>query len=286
MSLFEDSVILRAGVWTAEVLPRFGMNMISLRANGKHVLREAADWRTLCESPFLYGIPLLFPANRTLDGRFSFKGKSYQLPLNEPALGNHLHGLMYNAPFTIVRASENEITAVFENSGERYPFPFRMQITDRLDEHGMTRSLALCNTGTLTMPYTLAFHTTFVEPELFSAEIGLRHERSDRFVPTGQTGALTETEQRYRTGLCPKGLAISGYYAADGQTARLDDLVLEMSAGFDQRVLFNGGSSQHFLCIEPQAGMVNGLNMPGGHKTLLPGEETSYSISIQKEAVT
>lgn len=278
----EHAVQLRAGAWTAQVLPQFGMNMVSLRVDDRPVLREAEDLSTLQNSPFLYGIPLLFPANRTAHGQFVFEGQTYHLPLNEPAYGNHLHGLMYNAPFEIERATPNLLSAVYENNGERYPFPFFMRITDLLTEEGMQRTLVLVNTGKRTMPYTMAFHTSFAEPETFSVQVGVRHERNAAFVPTGREEAMTETEMQYRTGLSPKGLAISGYYTESGTAARLDDIRFEMSPGFDQRVLFNGGGGQGFLCIEPQAGMVNGLNMPGGHKVLLPGETHQYSISIRK----
>ena len=282
MSSFEQSVTLHAGAWTAEVLPQFGMNMVSLRVNGKPVLREAEDLPALEASPFLHGIPLLFPANRTSGGRFTFEGETYQLPINEPAFGNHLHGLMYNAPFRVVHVSESVVTAEYENSSERYPFPFRMQITDRLTEEGLERTLTLSNTGDKNMPYTLAFHTTFTEPACFSVEIGMRHERSATFVPTGKSESMTAEEKQFGHGISPRDLAVSGYYTAAGKYARLDDILFEMSEGFDQRVLFNGGGNTDFLCIEPQAGMVNGLNMPDGYKLLAPEQQAHYSIFIRK----
>ena len=227
-------------------------------------------------------VPLLFPANRTANGRFTFEGRTYCLPINEPAFGNHLHGLMYNAPFSVSDANENQVTAVYENQGDRYPFPFRMGITDVLTENGWNRTLTLVNTGIAAMPYTLAFHTAFAEPDIFRVEIGARHERNATFVPTGKTEEMTRTEEKYRTGISPKGLAVSGYYNAAGSHARLDDVIFDMSPNFDQRVLFNGGGHRGFLCIEPQAGMVNGLNMPFGHKVLQPGQTEKYEIGIRK----
>ena len=55
-----------------------------------------------------------------------------------------------------------------------------------------------------------------------------------------------------------------------------------VSANFDQRVLFNGGGGQGFLCIEPQAGWVNGLNIPGAHKVLKKGQSEVYTMTIGK----
>jgi len=39
------------------------------------------------------------------------------------------------------------------------------------------------------------------------------------------------------------------------------------------------GGNTGFLCLEPHAGMVSGLDMP---KALLPGRQEQYSISIRK----
>ena len=279
---FDNAVTLHAGAWEACVVPAFGMNMVLLRCDGKVILREAGDMATLKDSPFLYGTPLLFPANRTAGGAFTFEGETYHLTVNEPNWNNHLHGLMYNAPFTVAKLSESSVTAVYENRGERYPFPFRLEITDTLDRAGMRRRITLTNTGSKTMPYTMAFHTSFREPERFTVQIGKKHERSATFVPTGRMEELNAQEQTYLTGCCPRGIAISGYFEAAGTDAYLDDIRFTASEGFDQRVLFNGGGEQGFLCIEPQAGWVNGLNIPSAHKVLGAGENAQYEITIGK----
>ncbi|MBP3704055.1 MAG: aldose 1-epimerase [Clostridia bacterium] len=283
--LFENSVMLRAGDWEAAVLPGFGMNMVSLRCKGKPILREPADRRTLEENPHVYGIPLLFPANRTEKGEFSFNGHIYHLPLNEPQRGNHIHGLLYNAPFAVLRQTENSVTARFENMGKRYPFPFVMEITDTLTENGLQRVLKLTNNGKGEFPYTLAFHTAFAEPESFSTPIGERFLCNEFYIPTGEMTALTEQEARYCTGSPAKDVVISGFYKAEGHTARLDDIVFSVSESFDEWILFNGGGTQGFLCIEPQCGEVNGLNRAEGHRVLAPGETAEFVMEISKEAV-
>lgn len=283
MNGLEEHAILTAGPWRAVVLPGFGMNMISLQYQGRAILREPKDMETLSRQPFLYGTPLLFPANRTAGGRFTFEGREYHLPVNEPVWGNHLHGLMYAAPFQVLEKTERTVTCIFENTGVRYPFPFRMTIADSLDEQGWRRILALTNTGKGNMPYTLAFHTAFVAPQMFSVQLGKRYARSDTFVPTGVMEALTEEEKTYLTGACPAGKALSGYYTAAGNQAVLDDMVMTASENFDQRVLYNGGGDQDFLCIEPQCGQVNGLNTPHGHCVLGPGQTEVFTLSIGKE---
>ena len=279
---FENSCVIRHGAWEAVVVPAFGMNCVSLRVNDRKILREAGDMETLENSPFLYGTPLLFPANRTANGAFTFEGVTYHLPINEPNWNNHLHGRMFDAPFTVIEKTENTVTAVYENKGERYPFPFRMTICDAVTDDGYHRRVTVENTGKGNMPYTMAFHTAFEEPELFRAQIGLRHERSATFVPTGRMEQLTDTEKTYLTGCCPRGIAISGYFEAAGEEAYLDDIRFTMSSLFDQRVLFNAGGQSGFLCIEPQIGWVNGLNIENGHRVLAPGQADSAEMTIGK----
>lgn len=283
MEPFGNIITLTAGPWQAKVLPGFGMNLISLRHNDSPILREPGDEQTLIENPHVYGIPLLLPANRTAGGRFEFEGKVYQLPINEPAFSNHIHGFLYNAPFSVIQQSTQQVTAAYVNQGERYPFPFAMTITDTLSEAGLRRVLELKNTGDTAMPFTMAFHTSFTEPQSFSVPLGERAERGEGYIPTGKLEALSETEKEYRIGASSNGRAISGFYTAAGHRAKLDDIAFEVSENFDQWILFNGGGEQGFLCIEPQCGQVNGLNMPGGHHVLQPGETETFTIRIGKE---
>ena len=95
----ENEIVLNAGNWYAKILPDFGMNMISLACGDRHILRSPQNMDTLKKEPYVYGIPLLFPANRVEKGMFTFDGKSYHFPINEPARNNHIHGLMFDAPF-------------------------------------------------------------------------------------------------------------------------------------------------------------------------------------------
>lgn len=279
----ENDVCLCCGKWNAVVLPDFGMNVVMLRYDGRSVLREPYNREHLSDNPYTYGIPLLFPANRTQNGSFSFNGECYSLPLNEPQRGNHIHGMMYDAPFTVTEKGRDRLSAVYENYGERFPFPFRMTVTDILGEEGLTRTLVLENIGETPMPYTLAYHTSFCEPGCFCVPIGKRYLCNENFIPLGETVTLTETERKYIFGTEPRNLKISGFYTSTGNKAYLDRFCFSVSNTFDEWVLFNGGGGQEFLCIEPQCGEVNGLNTSSGHRVLQSGEKTEFIIKISLE---
>jgi len=262
---------LKAGEWQAEVYPQCGMNLTALTFAGKPIFRTPADEQVLRENLYLYGNPLLMPANRTKDGRFIFCGKVYELPINEPARGNNLHGLMADAPFEVVRQTENEVCAIYQNRGERYPFVFDLIITDTLTVQGWRREVKL--QAKEDMPYTLAFHSTFLEPERFSVPIGRRFVCNENYIPNGE---MVPAE--------PLGKVISGFYEAEKHVAMVEEYLFTVSENFDHWILFNGGGEQGFLCIEPQCGGVNGLNS-NAHRILRGGERDTFTLSLERKCL-
>ena len=273
------SVILQHGNWRGVIEPDCGCNITALSCNGEEILRTPASRDELFERPCLYGVPLLLPANRTKDGRFFFGGEEHLLVVNEPARNNHIHGLLKDAPFTVLSMTSNSQTAQLENTGELYPFPFVIKITDTLSDSGLTRRLILKNTGKVPMPYTLAFHTAFAEPDSFCVDLQACYAVDERFIPTGEILPLTENQALYKHGFSPDGSKISGFYTADGHTARIGKFHMTVSEQFDHWVLFNGNGNEGYLCIEPQCGAVNGLNN-GKHRVLQPGDEEEFYLHI------
>lgn len=278
-----DLITLTAGKWEYEARPSFGMNVCALRLSGREILRSPADFETLAASPYLYGIPLLFPANRTKGGAFEFEGKSYCLPINEPARGNHIHGLMFDAPFSVTEQTQSRVKAVYVNKDQRYPFPFRMEIEDALSQTGFTRKLTLTNTGNAPFPYTLAFHTTFCAPERLTVPVKNRFLCDENYIPTGEQIALSDLEKQFEGGISPGGHALSGFYESGGHEAELDNILFRVSDNFDEWVVFNAGGDKGFVCVEPQAGEVNGLNHAGGARTIAPRESHEFALSVTEK---
>ncbi|MBQ1257915.1 MAG: aldose 1-epimerase [Clostridia bacterium] len=275
-----EYVSIKAGKWTAEICPSFGMNTVRLKSGDKDILRAPESFDELGKSPYLYGIPLLFPANRTKGGAFVFEGEKHEFPLNEPARNNHLHGLMFNAPFRILEKTASCVLAEFENKNERYPFPFLMRIRDEVTENGYFRTLSVLNTGSSAFPYTLAFHSTFRTPDCMTVPVEKRFVCDENYIPTGEFASLTQQERMYNTGISADDYAISGFYVSAGRKAILDDIEFSVSGNFDEWVLFNAGGGKGFVSIEPQAGEVNGLNREDGAKMIAPGDTHTYTLAI------
>ena len=273
--------VIEAEGWRAEVAPALGGNIVSLSYNGRDIYVPLKNEKQLEINPYLQGAPILLPANRTAGAKFGFKGNEYKLPLNEPATGAHLHGLVHRQPFTVKYCGESEIKLIYENKGDIYPFPFLLEVNYLIKGNIFRQEYKVINTGKSEMPFTFALHTTFTEPNTFSVPIDLCQEKDGFHIPTGKYVPLNRQEQGYVSGGSSKGLVISGYYRACGHTAYLDNLSYTVSENFDHWILFNGRGESGLLCIEPQCGKVDGLNIKDGCKILNPNEETEFWTELK-----
>ena len=269
------------GQWYAEITPRLGGNVTKLQHNDCDVFVPWRSEEQHRENPFLIGSPLLFPANRTFMGEFCFEGVRYTLPINDAFGVANLHGVLYPKPFEVAKSSPRSVTLCYENTGEVYPFPFRMTVTYTAEDDGFEQRYTVHNTGERAMPFTFALHTTFVEPLRFAVPIDACQEKDEHHIPTGRYVPLNAQEEGYCSGSPSEGLVISGYYRACGNTAQVGEYTYTASYNFDHWILFNGRGESGLLCVEPQAGAVNGLNSTDGCRVLAAGACETFSTQIQ-----
>lgn len=279
----KDTVTIKSGLWEADICARLGGNVIALRYDGQDVFRPLSDESQLEINPYIQGAPILLPANRTYLGKFSFEGKDYELPITEERSGSHLHGLVHRQEFSLVECNSKSVTLKYSNRGEVYPFNFDMLVTYETAEDGFLQKYVIKNTDTCNMPYTFCLHSTFVEPESFSLPLAKKQEDDERSIPTGRYLDLNEQEQKYLTGSPSKGIYVVGYFESAGSTAIIGDYVYDVSENFDYWILYNAEGIAGYICIEPQAGKVNGLNIDGGCVILSPGEEHTYCTKISRK---
>lgn len=78
-----------------------------------------SDRYPLASNPYHLSAVLTPWVNRVRNGNYSFEGRNYQLPINEPNLGNAIHGLLARAPFT-VSASESTPNSAYVRISHSY----------------------------------------------------------------------------------------------------------------------------------------------------------------------
>ena len=283
--MIKDTVKITAGDWQANVCPRLGGNVIGLTYKGEDVLRPLTNEDDLKVNPYLWGAPILMPANRTYAGKFVFEGKEYSLPINEPHFNCNLHGLVIFEEFQLVTATETSVTVKLTDPNcKSYPFPFEMTVTYTVTANGLKSEYTVENIGEGNMPMTFCTHTTFTEPEIFKVPIDLNQERDKFQIPTGRYVELNEQEKGYVTGSPSVGLYISGYFRSCGNTAVVGNYEYTVSDNFNHWVFYNGGGEKGYLCVEPQSGKVNGLNYPDGYNLLKPGEKIKFTTNVRRNS--
>lgn len=273
---------LRLGDSRVSIVPDCGMNSIEVVLRGKSIMRRISGEEELRANPNVFGTPLLIPANRTAGGKFSFGGCEYDLGVNEPRFNNYIHGALSTAVYTVLRETDTELEAVYENSGEIYPFPFSVTVRCSLAEGEYRESIEISNIGRGPMPVCFAVHAAFNEDGLFDVAIDKAHVLNDCYIPQGVLRELDDTEKSFVTGAAPGGKAISGFYTADGHIAHVGDTRFEVSKNFDQWILWNQGGDKGFICIEPQRGAVNCLNSGDGLLVIEPGRSEKFELRFSR----
>ena len=301
---------LSCGDLTATIDLAHGANCISLRHEryGARILREPPAAFEKRDNPYLYGMPILFPVNRISGGRFTFEGREYVFPVNEPQTGCHLHGTLHGTPFSELEHSATHTVCAFRaEAGEYLGFPhaFELRLVYELEENGLSITAEVANHSAQNMPVFLGFHTTF--NTLFTGEsrpsdvkalvdIETEYERNmQSYLPTGQKPPLDEISRALAAGeLVPMAQPISRHYRAGGnRRMSLTDrrrgvaVVYESSENLPFRLIYCGGE-QGYICLEPQTFLANCQNAPisrdeAGFAYIKPGQKEVYRSKIYIE---
>ncbi|MBQ8525095.1 MAG: aldose 1-epimerase [Clostridia bacterium] len=268
--------------YKAEINLSRGANCISLK-NSKYnadILNEP-DYSRL-DNPYIYGMPILFPANRISNGEFMFEGRKYKFPVNESKTGCHLHGMLHETEFSAEEISVSRILCRYSSKNSSvYSFfqhEFEILMEYELSEQGLMHRTTVINNSDKNMPYLLGFHTSFnisftnntsVENVLVYADISKEFERDDNYLPTGKELDFDEVSQKLSCGeLDAYNIPLSRHYLAGnaGNMVLYDkendlSVVYTNDKKFKYRLIFNG-ASDGYICLEPQSCLVNCPNSP------------------------
>lgn len=302
------------------LVPSWGSNLLSLRSLSKNVdLLRFPQCREEYEAdPFMYGLPILFPPNRIADGKFEYNGRKYLFNINDPSEHNHTHGLLFDAPWKLLRAEAEGERIVLEtiiHSEEhegilaQFPHLFTVHMKCVLERTSLTVEATVNNRDSAPFPWGLGYHTTFNFPfngsgDLASCRFALNADKQwaldERFLPTGELVDIPYSEQ-LREGKSLVGHALDdAFLTADtgANEAVLTDsgsgirVVYGADEQFKHWVVYNHDSKQGYLCPEPYTWITNAPNLRQlpeeltGFRVLRPGEQAKTTTRIRIEEVT
>jgi aldose 1-epimerase len=162
----------------AEIWPALGGNCYRWQ-----VERGGQQLELLYAAPDLFadgrptrsGIPVLFPfPNRIRDGAFTWEGKQYQLPQNDPAKKNAIHGFACRKPWRVLGQGSDVNTAWLQlefhgavdapESAAHWPADYRIRLTFRLAPRTLRLEAIIDNPDTKPLPFGLGYHPYFSVP--------------------------------------------------------------------------------------------------------------------------
>ncbi len=199
-----ELITLEAGSERAVIVPEAGCQCLSYRAGTLDVVAGPANpdgWR---EHPHRGGIPILFPwPGRIAGARFTFNGREYRMPVNEPARGHSIHGFACERAFRVTRRGPYFVTATLNSSdysdlSSIWPWPFVLEIDYEVG-NGLRLKARVTNTGDSSMPFGFGAHPYFHAPlnpkgkrdaMLIQLDADARWPLDARLIPTGATEPL------------------------------------------------------------------------------------------------
>ncbi|MGV8895200.1 MAG: aldose 1-epimerase family protein [Rhodoglobus sp.] len=100
--------------------------------------------------------------NRLAHGRYTFDGRSHQLPINDPDLGHALHGLVFDRPWEVLEQTRSAVTMThILDESQGYPFQVAMTVTYSLEGSQLNCEASWQNRGSTPAPFGLGFHPYF-----------------------------------------------------------------------------------------------------------------------------
>ncbi len=282
-----------------EVWPALGFNAYRWQMGGQELLyRDSAFFDDA--KPTRSGWPILFPfPNRIRAGRFSWEGRDYQLPTNDPSGKNAIHGFVVSRPWRVIGRGADQlqawVTAEFEGSRhamevcQLWPADYALQATYRLGESHLRFEAAVTNSGPNPLPFGLGFHPYF-RCAAFGGDdalIAIDAGKQWQLVESLPTGALVPYywaphEKRFAELQLDDLLTDLPLNRQDARSCghiESEDgrrLVVEASHDFRELVVFTPPHRQA-ICFEPYTCITDAINLhqrglDTGLTVLAPGE--------------
>jgi aldose 1-epimerase len=150
---------IRAGEYTAVITARAGA-LRELRHRGRDLVvpfpagGPIPDYRGIVAAPW---------PNRIADGRYTFDGAEYEVPVNEPDRGCALHGLVFPLDWDLESRNESSVTlSCTAGPTPGYPHTVRIVVEYRLSGEGLFSQVAAMNVGSTAAPYGVCPHPYLV----------------------------------------------------------------------------------------------------------------------------
>jgi aldose 1-epimerase len=153
----------------ARVAPSLGANCLAFRTpvgdQTAHLISSPASPDVWRQRPTFTGFPILAPYPGRHQTPFTWNGKQYTIAPNDRP-GVAIHGIVAGSAWEVVDAGPAHVTCRFDsehfrNRAERWPWPFTLTTTHRVEGGALRLDLALENRADEEIPHLLGLHPYF-----------------------------------------------------------------------------------------------------------------------------
>jgi aldose 1-epimerase len=227
---------LEAGTAVVVLDPASGGRIASLAVDSFELLvtqgRGPLDWGLYPMVPF---------AGRIRNGRFTFNGRDYQLPINLPP--NAIHGTLLERAWSIDDDGDSTMTAELTE-----PWPFAGRVRQTVDLQPDALRVTLEVDADEPMPVTVGWHPWWRGPVELTFDAAAMYERDSDGIPTGRRTSP------------PAGPWDDCFVLTGSPVMRWPNgLTVTCESTADHWVVFTEPS--HAICVEPQTGPPDAVNL-------------------------
>jgi aldose 1-epimerase len=238
--------------------------------------------------------------NRLRDGRYTFDGVDYQLPLTEPKTRNAIHGLGRWERWRALEHQPDQVLLRLDISPQTgWPFEVRVEVRYAIDaEQGLAVTTTATNLGTRRAPFGAGFHPYLSAAGAALADVSVTLPARQRLVldevqvPVG-VQAVSKTPYDFQSGKKLKTVRMDdgftdlitedgrGVAAVRGKTGGAQlwfDETFRYLQAFTAEVFADGVPA---VAIEPMTCAPDAFNSGDGLMILEPGGSWSGTWGIQ-----
>lgn len=273
-------LILRQGGLRLVLAPALGGAVLSFSRSGQDLLRPTpAGADDVLQSACF---PLVPYANRIAHGRFTFGGRTAQLPPNMAGQAHPLHGDGWRARWRVEAQDAASAVLAFDAPGSAWPWRYAVRQRVRLIPAGVVLELEVTNRDAAPGPFGIGFHPYFRnagQARLTAATAGAWMSDAE-VLPTRWAAGAPFAD--WSAGAAVRGRELIDH-CHTGWTgeARIelgpDRPVLRLAASpeFSDLHIY-APPAEDFFCVEPVSHAPNALNaadpVAQGMRVLAPGE--------------
>ena len=238
--------------------------------------------------------PLVPYSNRIRNGRFTFRGRTVQLPLNFPPEHHSIHGQGWQSAWRVLEATADQARLEYTHAAAAWPWTYRATQRFQLAPDHLRVSLTLVNESPEPMPAGLGWHPYFVRTAAatITAAVAAVWLTDDEMMPTTRD---TSRAARLTRGIAVERVALDnccvGWSGRAGlewpeRTARM---TMTAEPPLESLMVFTP-PQKPFFCVEPVSHVTDAFNRAAagrtdtGMRVLESGEALQASVTLAVEA--